>query len=69
MEYTRDEIFQIKYNTKLDRLQIGHRNRTSRILKMIKKHKLVITILVTIMIFSIANIIMIYNFMRILQNI
>ena len=30
MEYAKDEIFQIRYNTKLNRLQIGSESWTSK---------------------------------------
>ena len=68
MEYAKDEIFQIRYNTKLNRLQIGNESWTSKIHRKIKKHKLLTTIIVALIMFSIANIIMIYNFIGILQN-
>lgn len=69
MEYAKDEIFQIRYNTKLNRLQIGSESWTSKIHKKIKRHKLLTTIIIALITFSTANIIMIYNFMEILQNI
>lgn len=69
MEYAKDEIFQIRYNTKLNRLQIEHESWTSKILKKMKNHKLITTIIIVLIIFSTANVIMIYNFMEILQSI
>ena len=69
MEYAKDEIFQIRYNTKLNRLQIGSESWTSKIYKKIKRHKLLTTIIIALITFSTANIIMIYNFMGILQNV
>lgn len=69
MEYAKDEIFQIRYNTKLNRLQIGSERWTSKIHKKIKRHKLLTTIIIALITFSTANIIMIYNFMEILQNV
>lgn len=69
MEYAKDEIFQIRYNTKLNRLQIGSESWTSKINKKIKRHKLLTTIIIALITFSTANIIMIYNFMEILQNV
>ena len=33
MEYAKDEIFQIKYNTKLNRLEMGKENWTSKLVK------------------------------------
>lgn len=69
MEYAKDEIFQIRYNTKLNRLQIKQESWTSKIYKKIKNHKLLTTIIICLLIFSTANIIMIYNFIEILQSI
>lgn len=69
MEYAKDEIFQIRYNTKLNRLQIGSESWTSKIHKKIKRHKLLTTTIIALIIFSIANIIMVYNFMETLQNV
>ena len=69
MEYAKDEIFEIRYNTKLNRLQIGKDSWTSKLHKKIKKHKLLTTIIVALIMFSTVNSIMIYNFMKILQNV
>lgn len=69
MEYAKDEIFQIRYNTKLNRLQIRSESWTSKIHKKIKRHKLLTTTIIALIIFSIANIIMVYNFMETLQNV
>lgn len=69
MEYAKDEIFQVRYNTNLNRLQIGQERWTNRLLKAIKKHKLITTTVIAFIMFSTINIIMIYNFIIILQNI
>ena len=68
MEYAKDEMFQISYNTKLDRLQIRPENWTSRLCKRIKKHKLLSTVIITFLMFTVINLVMIYSFMKILQN-
>ncbi len=68
MEYAKDEVFQIRYNTNLNRLQIGSDRWTSRLLKTVRRHKLITTVIISLMIFGAANVIMIYNFMKILQN-
>ena len=69
MEYAKDEVFQIRYNTNLNRLQIGSDRWTSRLLKTVRRHKLITTVIISLMIFGAANVIMIYNFMKIMQNI
>lgn len=69
MEYAKDEIFQIRYNTKLNRLEMRGESWTSRLYKRIKRHKLLSTTIIAFFIFAIINMIMICNFMKILQNI
>jgi len=68
MEYAKDEIFQIRYNNNLNRLEIGNKKWTSRFIKTVKRHKLISIIIIAFIIFSIANVIMIFNFMEILQS-
>ena len=69
MEYAKDEIFQIRYNTKLNRLQMKGEAWTSKLSKIMKRHKLLTTTLIAFGLFSTINIIMIYSFINILQNI
>lgn len=68
MEYAKDNIFRIRYNTNLNRLQIEER-WTSKLMKKIHNHKLLTTVIIAFIMFSALNIVMIYSFMRILQNI
>lgn len=68
MEYAKDEIFNIRYNTKMDRLQIGHKTLKDRIFESIRQHKLITTVVASFLIFSCINVAMIWNFMNILQN-
>lgn len=69
MEYAKDEIFQISYNERKDRLEIKHKNWTRKMKEKIKQNKLLSTVIIAFMLFSGINIIMIYNFINILQNI
>lgn len=69
MEYAKDEIFKITYNKKLDRLQLGQANLGKRILKKIKHHKIITLSIIAVIAFSVANTIMIYNFMQMLLKI
>ena len=39
MEYAKDEIFQIRYNSQLNRLELGHEGIMKRAIKKIKKNK------------------------------
>ena len=68
MEYTNDEIFKIRYNTKLNRLQMRRENWTSKLHKIIKKHRFITTIFITFLLFSTINIIMINSFIGILRS-
>lgn len=68
MEYAKNDVFNIRYNTKLNRLQIEGENWTSKLYKKMKRHKLLTTTIIAFGMFSTINLIMIYNFMKILQN-
>ena len=69
MEYAKDEIFQVRYNTKLNRLEMTGSSWTSRLYKKIKRHKLLTTTMIAFFMFATLNIVMICSFMKILQNI
>lgn len=69
MEYAKDDVFQIRCNTKLNRLDIKEESWTNRLYKKMKKHKLITMTIIAFVMFATINIIMICNFMKILQNI
>lgn len=69
MEYAKDEVFNIRYNTVLNRLEIKNERGTSRVLKKIKKHKMISLIITILIMFSCLNFFLIYNFMIVLQKI
>lgn len=69
MEYAKDEIFQIKYNTKMNQLETGEKNWTSRLYKKIKRHKLLTTTIIAFFMFATINMVMICSFMKILQKV
>ena len=62
MIYANDEIFNIGYNSKLDRLEIKNKKKTS-------KNKIIRILIVLFGVFSIMNCILIYTFMQLLKNI
>lgn len=64
-----ENVFNIKYNTKLDRLELPKENRKLKIWKFIKSHKLISIILVSFFALSSINFYLIYSFMKILENI
>ena len=69
METTKEDIFKITYNEKLDKLQIQNHNVLKKIAKNIKRHKIITTSIIALIAFSMINTIMIYNFLQILLRI
>lgn len=66
MEYAKDELFEVRYDTKLDRLVIKKPRLRSKVLREIKKHKLITTAGIAFIMFSTLNAVMIYSFIKIL---
>lgn len=69
MEYAKDKFFQVSYHTNLNRLEFKGESGTSKLWRKIKRHKLLTTTIVAFFAFAILNVVMICNFMRILQSI
>lgn len=69
MKNEKNDIIGIRYNTNLDRLQIGKRGIIRRLYNTIRNHKIISMAVISLVIFSTANVVMIYQFMKILQNI
>ena len=68
MEYVRDEIFNIRYNEQLNKLELKKESWTSKLKLIIKKHKFISITLITFIMFSSLNFIMICNFIKLLEN-
>lgn len=68
MEYAKDEIFKIRYNTKMDRLEMQQKKGANKVTGIMKRHKLMTTVCIAFLIFATINIAMICSFMNILQN-
>lgn len=64
-----ENVFNIKYNTKLDRLEKTNNKEENKIWRFIKNHKFFSIILMSFFIFSCINFYLIYSFMKILENI
>lgn len=64
-----ENVFNVKYNTKLDRLEMPKQNWKSKILSFIQKHKFFSVILTSFFILCCINFYLIYSFMKILENI
>ncbi len=69
MEYAKDEVFQVRYNTKLNRLEMAKEGWTSRVCQKVRRHKLLIAVIIAFFTFATINFFMICNFMKILQNV
>ena len=69
MEKTNDRWYELMYNTKLDKLVLRKTSFFRKIKRRIKEHKFISTIIVTVLIFSILNITLIFSFFNILQKI
>lgn len=69
MEYAKEKFYEVMYNTKLDKLFIRKERWISKIKRFIRTHKFITTVSIAFTVFSIANIIMINSFIKILQNI
>ena len=65
MEITNENVFNIKYNTKLDRLELRKKNK---IIEIILKHKIVAILITILTMFSCLNFFLIFNFMKILET-
>lgn len=64
-----EDIFNVNYNTKLDKLEIKKSNKVHKIFKFIQKNKFISLIFTSFIVFSTINFYMIYSFMKILENI
>lgn len=69
MECAKEKFFEVMYDTKLDKLIIKKERLISKIKRWIRVHKFMSIVMLSFCMFSLANIIMIFNFMKILQNI
>ncbi len=69
MEYAKEDVFKIRYNETSEKSKSCEENWTSKLKGKIRNHKLFSTIVLALLIFSTINIIMIYNFMNVLQKI
>ena len=68
MEYVRDEIFNIRYNEQLNKLELKKESWTSKLKSIIKNNKFITITLITFIMFSSLNFIMICNFIKLLEN-
>ena len=69
MGYVNYEIFKIKYNSTVDRLQFPKERWLSRLIHKIKKHKFISFVIALFCMFSVINFFLIYNLIIVLQNV
>ena len=68
MDIAKEKMFEVRYDTKLDRLVLKEEKLVSKIIRPIKKHRLITAVGIAFVMFSCVNFAMIYSFMKILQN-
>lgn len=64
-----ENVFNVKYNTKLDKLKMQKERRTTKIFRFVQKHKFISIVSVSFLALSSINFYLIYSFMKILENI
>ena len=68
METSKDNIFNIKYTSVLNGKKLKRKNRTSSLKRFIVNNKLVSIAIIIFGMCFLLNCILIYNFIRILEN-
>lgn len=63
-----EDVFKIRYNDKLDKLEIAPKNKREKIIKFINSHRFMTIIFTSFVIFSGINFYLIYTFFKILGN-
>lgn len=69
MENIKEKCYEVMYNTRLDKLVLRKTSSIRNLFRKMRKHKFIITIVLTFIMFSMLNITLILNFMKVLQNI
>lgn len=64
-----ENVFNVKYNPKLDRLEMPKERTTNKVFKFIENHKIISIIFTSFIILSGINFYLIYSFVKILENI
>ena len=64
-----ENVFNIKYNTKLDRLELPKERLTDKIYNKIRSHKFISVVIFSFIVLSIFNIYLVYSFISILEKI
>lgn len=68
MIYANDEIFNIGYNSEVDRLQIKKNKKESNLKRIINENKVMSVLILLFFMFCSLNCIIIYTFIDLLKN-
>lgn len=68
MEYTKDAVFEIQYNSKLNTIEVGKKRKIGKWMDKLKSNKLITTIIALATIMGIADTILISSFITILNT-
>ncbi|MCI8641054.1 MAG: hypothetical protein HFJ59_04195 [Clostridia bacterium] len=64
-----EDVFKIRYNDKLDKLEIAPKSKREKVIKFTTNHKLMTAVFTSFVIFSGINIYLICTFFKILGNV
>lgn len=64
-----EDVFNIKYNSKLDKVKVPEDKGVSKIFKVIQKNKFITLIFSSFIALSTINFYLIYSFINVLENI
>lgn len=64
-----EDVFKIRYNDKLDKLEIAPKSKSEKILRFINTHKVITAVFTSFVIFSGINFYLVYTFFKIFGNI
>ncbi len=64
-----ENVFNVRYDTKLDKVEIPKEKYSNKILNLIQKNKFITLVFTSFIALSIINFYLIYSFMKILENI
>jgi len=68
MTFTDEEIFNLRYNINLNKIEVEKRKWTSRLLRTIMKHKFISFSIMSFIMLSGINCVLIYNFIKVFES-
>ena len=64
-----ENVFNIKYNIKMDKLEVSKERKITKIFKFVQRHKFISVIFASFFALSTINFYLIYSFIKILENV